>query len=123
MQLAPNLASAAAQEARAELGEAVFGSVEPIPRTALADSLDARLTAATLAAYRRANSANLLAMAALLDGVEAPPATGTAASADHPAEPILPMADLRALPPRRRPEIRALPEPPPSDDDRFANPS
>jgi hypothetical protein len=98
VQLAPNLASTAAREARAELGAAGLGGIEPIPRAALADSLDARRTAATVAAYRRANSANLLAMAALLDGVDAPTATGTAAAREDSDEPMLPMADLRALP-------------------------
>lgn len=100
-QLAPNLASAGAREKLAELGRVALGGVEPIPRAALADSLDGRLARATLDAYRRANSANLLGMAALLDGVrsvEVPTAAAMVAPRESRCEPILPMADLPRLP-------------------------
>ena len=100
--LHPNLDSQAAALAARELARlASPGDPVPVPAAALAvaglTADRARLARATLAAYRRANSLNALAMAALLDGC---PGGGESSSAGvPPAEPILPMASLENLPP------------------------
>jgi hypothetical protein len=100
--LRPNLGSAAAEAAaRAVAAGAAPPAIARIPRTALASAglgtEEARLAAATLNAYERANSLNLLGMHALLEGC-----AGTGARS-APVEPpgvatILPMADLASLP-------------------------
>lgn len=102
-ELRPNLTSSIAERAARRLvDQAVPPVAVPIPAGALAavglDAERARLVRATLDAYARANSLNLLGMHALLDGcpgnvepretVEPPP-----------AKPILPMAQLTTLPP------------------------
>lgn len=101
--LRPTLSSSSAEVAAAELiSGAVPPHVDPIPGRALeAVGLVGRETAlarATLDAYARANSRNLLGMAALLEGCRG---TGGGADAAGPApsEPILPMADLASLSP------------------------
>jgi hypothetical protein len=109
--LRPNFASAAAGAAAAELvAAAAPPHVMPIPRSALAaaglEAGRADLAAATLRAYERANSRNLLGMHVLLDGC---PGTGsdaaTAPEMEVPA--ILPMASVDSLPP---PSSRLLDE-------------
>jgi hypothetical protein len=100
--LRPNLASTAALSAAGELvGLAVPAGVVPLPPATVADAGlsggRVALARTTLAAYRRANSLNLLGMFALLDGC---PGGGSADPAPAPAsEPILPMASLESLPP------------------------
>lgn len=101
--LRPNLASPVAVAAAAELAAlAPSGGVRAIPRASLAVAglagEQASLAQATLAAYRRANSLNLLAMFALLDGCPGGGAAARAVAA-RPAEPILPMASLEELAP------------------------
>jgi hypothetical protein len=101
--LGPNLGSrAAAQAARRLVALAApSGPVTPIPAAALAavglDAPRATLVRATLGAYARANSRNLLGMYALLDGC---PGTGELEEEIEPSPPgeILPMARLDALP-------------------------
>lgn len=104
--LRPNLTSAAAQAAAAELAAAASPpGVAPIPAAALAVAgfagEEAGLAGATLDAYARANSRNLLAMHALLDGHAGAPAPAGRSDPGQPSPsaPILPMADIRRLPP------------------------
>jgi hypothetical protein len=101
--LRPSLTSSAAERAAAELvSGAAPPRVDPIPGRALAAvglaAREAALARATLDAYARANSRNLLGMVALLEGC-----SGTGGGADAagpaPSEPILPMADLASLSP------------------------
>jgi hypothetical protein len=92
--LRPNLASQAAAAA----GEELVRSAAParvLPLSPVA--LDKALAAATLDAYARGNSRNLLGMHTLLDGC---PGTGDRRSASPPPAPraILPMATLERLP-------------------------
>jgi hypothetical protein len=100
--LRPNLASAAAADAAGELVElAAPAGVIPLPRATVAEAglsgERVALARATLAAYRRANSLNLLGMFALLDGC---PGGGPTDAAPAPApEPILPMVSLESLAP------------------------
>lgn len=101
--LRPNLTSAAAEAAAAELASrARPPEIAPIPRAALGAAAfapdEAGLAAATLGAYARANSRNVLGMHSLLDGCLG---TGEkAAPVEPPAPaPVLFMADLRSLPP------------------------
>ena len=92
--LRPNLASQAAAEAGEELVRSAAPTrVLPLPPVAL----DVALAAATLEAYARGNSRNLLGMHALLDGC---PGTGDRRSALPPPTPraILPMVALERLP-------------------------
>jgi hypothetical protein len=100
--LRPNYASTAAASAGRELvGLAAPEGVIPLPQaTVEAAGLagqEATLGLATLAAYRRSNSLNILGMFALLDGC---PGGGSAETAPSP-EPasILPMAPLTGLAP------------------------
>jgi hypothetical protein len=100
--LGPNLASANAAAAAAELVAlaATPGAAALPPATLAAAGLageQAGLARATLAAYARGNSLNVLAMFALLDGCYG----GTdAAGAEQPAPArVLPMAPLDALTP------------------------
>lgn len=100
--LRPNFASTAAGAAAAELTAAAAPPrVAPIPRSALAaarlEAGQADLAAATLRAYERANSRNLLGMHALLDGC---PGMGVRAAPAPEVEvpAILPMASLDSLP-------------------------
>jgi len=101
--LRPSLTSSAAERAAAELASgAAPPRVAPIPGRALAAvglaPREAALAGATLDAYARANSRNLLGMVALLEGCRG---TGAGGDATVPAtsKPILPMADLASLPP------------------------
>jgi hypothetical protein len=92
--LRPNLASQAAAEAEEELVRMAAPSrVLQLPPVAL----DEALAAATLEAYARGNSRNLLGMHALLDGC---PGTGDRRPAPPPPAPraILPMVALERLP-------------------------
>jgi len=100
--LRPNLTSRAADAAARRLvAAAVPPAVTPLSAAILAEAgLDAdraRLARATLDAYARANSRNLLGMHALLDGC---PGTRERADTLEPptAAPILPLARLDALP-------------------------
>jgi hypothetical protein len=101
--LRPNLASAAAAAGAAELVRlaATPGAQALRPATVAASGLTGeqiRLAGATLAAYARGNSLNVLAMFALLDGCDG---RSDATEAEPTArEPILPMAPLDALTPR-----------------------
>ena len=98
----PNLASAAAASAAGELvALAAPAGVIPLPRATVAEAglrgKRVALARATLAAYRRANSLNLLGMFALLDGC---PGGGSVDAAPAPtSEPILPMVSLESLAP------------------------
>ena len=100
--LRPNLGSEAAQAAAAKL-TAEAGSFSPAPIEGGAPASPAvgpdvaRLVAATLDAYARANSLNLLGMHAILDGC---PGTGEGGGAVQPppVARILPMTDLASLP-------------------------
>ena len=101
-ELRPNLTSRIAERAARRLvDQAVPPIVVPIPAGALAavglDAERARLVRATLDAYARANSLNLLGMHALLDGCP-----GNAERRETldppPAESILAMAQLTTLP-------------------------
>jgi hypothetical protein len=103
--LAPNLASAEGLTARAEIEAArlpaAAGSVSPLPKPVLdAAGLDPAAVAATLAGFRQANSANIVGLWALLDGVEgrAPAPPGPAQAAAAMVAPGMPMADLATLP-------------------------
>jgi hypothetical protein len=100
--LRPNLTSRATEEAAHRLvDDAALPSVAPLSAAVLAavglNADRARLVRATLDAYARANSRNLLGMHALLDGCP-----GTHELADPleppPAVPILPMPQLDTLP-------------------------
>ncbi len=101
-QLRPNYASATAASAGRELvALAAPEGVAALPRaTVEAVGLtgeQARLGLATLAAYRRSNSLNILGMFALLDGC---PGGGSAETAPPPEPvPILPMAPLAGMDP------------------------
>jgi hypothetical protein len=105
-QLRPNLLDEATDSLASELAAFPAGTVVPIPAVSLAATgfvgERAARGAATLAAYARANSRNLLAVHALLDGNSGPQVR---ASAQMPAavaadnQPVLPMADLDRLPP------------------------
>ena len=100
--LRPNLTSRAADDAARQLiGLAALPSVGPLSSAALVaigmNADRARLARATLDAYARANSCNLLGMHTLLDGC---PGTLEREHAlePPPALPILPMARLDTLP-------------------------
>jgi hypothetical protein len=101
--LRPNLASTAATSAAGELvALAAPAGVIPLPRATVADAglrgERVALARATLAAYRRANSLNLLGMFVLLDGC--PGTDGPADAAPAPAaERILPIVSLESLAP------------------------
>jgi hypothetical protein len=105
-ELRPNLLHEATDSLASELVPFPVGTVVPIPAASLAAARfageRAALGAATLAAYARANTRNLLAVHALLDGNSGPEVR---ASVEIPAplaaddQPVLPMADLDALPP------------------------
>jgi hypothetical protein len=102
--LRPNLASAAATADAAELVSlaATPGAPALPPATVAAAGLTGeqiRLARATLAAYARGNSLNVLAMFALLDGCHGG-SDGTVAAEPAAADLILPMAPLDALTPR-----------------------
>ncbi len=105
--IGPNLGSAAGRAAMAEVVRAadrgaagLAGVVVPLPAAALAAcDLDGAAVAATLEGFRRANSANVVALWALLDGVAGDPApAGPAPAAADMAPDGLPMADLALLP-------------------------
>lgn len=103
--LAPNLASPEGRAARAGIERARLpvsaGAAAPLPEPLLAAAgLDPGAVAATLAGFRRANSANIVALWALLDGVtgRAPAPPGPAPAAADPVGEGIPMADLAALP-------------------------
>jgi hypothetical protein len=101
--LRPSLTSSAAEVAAAELvSGAVLPDVDPIPGRALAAAglagHEAALARATLDAYARANSRNLLGMVALLEGCRGT-GGGAHAAGSASSEPILPMADLASLSP------------------------
>ena len=104
--LRPNLGSEAAQAAAAKL-TAEAGSASTAPAAPALESEEARLVVATLDAYARANSLNLLGMYALLDGC---PGTGEGGRAVQPpaAAAILPMADLALLPAPVRARLEEL---------------
>jgi hypothetical protein len=96
-ELRPNLLQPATRTAAEGLTSTGGARVEPLPASALAvTSFDPELTAMTLAAYRRVNSINPIAFAALLDGV---PGRGSPTEPrDAHSEPaILPMPDLASL--------------------------
>jgi hypothetical protein len=102
--LRPNLTSRAADAAARRLvDDALPPAVTPLSAAVLADAgLDAgraRLARATLDAYARANSRNLLGMHALLNGCAGTNERGDMlALGPPPAVPILPMAQLDTLP-------------------------
>lgn len=101
--LRPNLASRDAAAAAGELvAVAVAAGVAAVPRASLAaaglTTGDASLARATLAAYRRANSRNLLGMCLLLDGCVGSRERDQEESVP-PATPILPLASLETLTP------------------------
>jgi hypothetical protein len=105
-ELRPNLLHEATDSLASKLVAFAAGTVVPIPAASLAAAgfagERAVLGAATLAAYARANTRNLLAVHALLDGNSGPQVR---ASVEIPAplaadnQPVLPMADLDRLPP------------------------
>ena len=106
--LGPNLGSPQGRAAVAAIAAAAdraaaarAGAVEPVPAAALAAcSLDGASLAGTLEGFRRANSANVVALWALLDGVAGAAAPGgPAPAAADMASRGLPMADLAQLPP------------------------
>src|SRR5438309_1616616 len=81
------------------IGLAASAGVSPLPRATVAEAglsgERVALARAALAAYRRANSLNLLGMFALLEGC---PGGGSAEAAPAPAsKPILPMVSLESL--------------------------
>src|SRR5437762_2779294 len=95
--LGPNLASQAAADAAQRLvAAAAPPAVEPLP-AGIVGAGEATLARATLDAYARGNSRNLLGMHALLDGC---PGTNDRRPAPAPPapRPILPMAALERLP-------------------------
>lgn len=105
--IGPNLGSVAGRAAVAEVGRAadegaatLGEAVAPVPPAALAArGLDRSAVVATLEGFRRANSANVVALWALLDGVAGGGAPAApAAAVPEMAAPGLPMADLAALP-------------------------
>lgn len=101
-ELRPNLTAAAARSAARRLVDAAaVRRVVAVPPSAAAaigvDAPRAAFVRATLDAYARANSLNLLGMQALLHGCGG---TADAADAEEPpvAAAILPLADMSALP-------------------------
>ena len=101
--LRPNLASRAAASAAEKLAAlASPAGVAALPRASLAvaglTGEQVPLARATLAAYRRANSLNVLGMFTLLYGCPGRGASAEEAAAP-PAKPILPMASLEHLTP------------------------
>jgi hypothetical protein len=104
--LRPNLSSTAAASAAGELAAlAAPARASPLPRATVAAAglvgEEVALARATLSAYRRGNSLNLLGMFALLDGCPGTTAAAETAPAP-PAEPILPIASLETLAPGTR---------------------
>jgi hypothetical protein len=96
-ELAPNLADRRVREAALQLGgEGADPGVSPLSPELV--SVPRRDAAATLASFARANRLNVVALSALLDGVDAPPAAAPAATADDVLPAGLPMADLATLP-------------------------
>lgn len=100
--LRPNLTFHATEEAARRLVDhAVPPAVTPLSAAVLAavglNADRARLARATLDAYARANSRNLLGMHALLDGCPGTHERGDALE-PPPAVPILPIAQLDTLP-------------------------
>ena len=105
--IAPNLGSATGRVAVADVvraadegAAALGGAIGPVPAAALAaHGLDGASVAATLDGFRRANSANVVALWALLDGVTGDVApAGPASAAPDMAPRGLPMAELSLLP-------------------------
>ncbi len=102
-ELAPNIADPLAARVAAELGGTSIPGVTPVPQRSFdVVRLDRERAAATLRCYRRANSANIVGLHALLEGVDAPPANSPARSAAQRSAPILPLAKLEELAPRTR---------------------
>jgi hypothetical protein len=99
-ELEPNLTSPQAREAAAELASVSPGGVAAIPATSLAvTGLDVRRVAATLGAFRRVNSGNLVAVLSLLQGIDRPAAAFAASPGGQQAgEPTLPIPEMPAFP-------------------------
>lgn len=96
-ELAPNLADHRVRTEALRLGgQDCDHDVSPLPPELV--SVPPREAAATLASFARANRLNLVALSALLDGVDAPPASEPADTASDVLPAGLPMADLAALP-------------------------
>ncbi|MGL6279429.1 MAG: hypothetical protein ACRC50_07745 [Gaiella sp.] len=96
--LAPNLADDRARAAALGLGaDGDTDDVAVLPPSLVRVPLDR--AAETLATFARANRLNVVALSALLDGVDRPPAATPAASAREVVPTGLPMADLARLPP------------------------
>jgi hypothetical protein len=98
--LRPNMTSPAARRAADELATVSRGSVAAIPAAALAvTGFDARRVASTLDGFRRVNSANLVAVHALLEGIDRRAAPSGASVGDIEAsEPTLPIPEMAAFP-------------------------
>jgi hypothetical protein len=105
--LLPNMTSAYMREAADELAVVTrYRDVNPVPVVALAVSgFDVGRVAATLDGFRRVNSANLLVVHALLEGVDGrvAPAERAIDEAGTP-EPMLPIPEMASFPE----EVRAL---------------
>ncbi len=99
-ELEPNLTSPEARRAAEELAAVPAGAITPIPAASLAvTGLDARRVAATLAAFRRVNSGNLVAVLAVLQGVDRPPAASPAPAFGHATVgATLPIPEMAAFP-------------------------
>jgi hypothetical protein len=98
--LLPNMTSPYARRAADELATVSLGSVAAIPAVALAlTGFDARRVASTLDGFRRVNSANLVAVHALLKGIDRPAAPSGASVGDIGAsEPTLPIPEMASFP-------------------------
>lgn len=99
--LRPNMTSEYGRRAARELAAVTrFGGVTPIPAAAVAVSgYDVRRVAATLNAFRRVNSGNIIAVHVLLQGVDRPVAPAKGPIADVGTfEPTLPIPEMASLP-------------------------
>jgi len=98
--LRPNMYGPYARRAADELAVVSLGSVAAIPAVALAvTGFDAQGVASTLDAFRRVNSANLVAVHALLQGIDRPAAPSRASVGDGKAsEPTLPIREMASFP-------------------------
>lgn len=96
----PNLLGAEADRLARSLGSAAAVPVAPVAGSIVTESsLDRGLLANTLAAFHRVNTRNAIALAALRDGHEGAVRGPRSPAPAHAPSPILPMADLAALPP------------------------
>jgi hypothetical protein len=99
-ELRPNLTSRYVRGAAGELATTALGGIVPIPASAMrVTGFDAARTFATVEAFRRVNCSNVLAVHALLAGVDGGGSAGEAGEWAAPElGPILPTLDPATLP-------------------------